>query len=176
MQTMAFVALKSSRRWAPRPCVVQRPTHHPTAFGRSVRRVANLNEASDAPLIIGFDWMLSCTTDFESTIAFVRNVLGMKVLKQGRAQTDVHFARYACAAFPSGQVLEVVEPVPTAEHVRGRQILCLRVRDVLEAKRELERRGAVFASDMLYDSEGLGWIYLRAPDGNVYQVYGSVAD
>lgn len=138
--------------------------------------MANPNEDSGAPLIIGFDWLLSCTTDFESTLEFVRDVLGIKVSKQGRAQTDMHFARYAWAALPSGQVLEVVEPVQAAEHLDGKQIVCLSVPDVLAARRELERRGAAFASEMLYDSEGLGWIYVRAPDGNIYQVYGPVAD
>jgi catechol 2,3-dioxygenase-like lactoylglutathione lyase family enzyme len=120
--------------------------------------------------------MLSCTTDFESTLAFVRDVLGMEIFQQGIARTDLQFARYACAAFPSGDVLEVVEPVQAAEHVRGRQVLCLTVRNIEEARRELERRGAVFASDMVYDGEGQGWIYVRAPDGNIYQVYGPVAD
>jgi hypothetical protein len=73
-------------------------------------------------------------------------------------------------------VIEVVEPAQAAEQVRGRQILCLTVRDIVEARRELERRGAVFASEMLYDGEGLGWVYVQAPDGNVYQIYGPVPD
>jgi catechol 2,3-dioxygenase-like lactoylglutathione lyase family enzyme len=144
--------------------------------GRYRGHVADLSEDSGAPLIIGFDWMLSCTTDFESTLAFVRDVLGLEVFKQGTAQTDRQFARYACAALPSGDVLEVVEPVQAAEHVRGRQILCLKVRNIEEARRELGRRGAAFASDMVYDGEGVGWIYVRAPDGNIYQFYGPVAD
>jgi catechol 2,3-dioxygenase-like lactoylglutathione lyase family enzyme len=137
--------------------------------------VAELSEDSGAPpLIVGFDWMLSCTTDFESTLAFVRDVLGMKVFKQGIAETDRQFARYACAALPSGDVLEVVEPVQPAVHVRGKQILCLAVRDFLEARRELERRGAVFASDIFHKA-GVGWIYVRAPGGNIYQIYGPFA-
>jgi hypothetical protein len=138
--------------------------------------VADPSEDSDAPLIIGFDWMLSCTTDFENTLEFMRDVLGVTFFKEGNAQTDLQFARYACAAFPSGDVLEVVEPAHAAEQVRARQILCLKVRNIVEAKRELERRGAVFAGDLIYDGEGLGWIYVRAPDGNVYQIYGPVPD
>ena len=120
--------------------------------------------------------MLSCTTDFEPTLAFVRDVLGLKVFKQGIARTDTQFTRYACAALPGGGTLEVVEPAQSAAHMQGRQILCLRVRDIVEAKGELERRGAVFASDMFYDGEGLGWIYVQAPDRNIYQVYGPAPD
>lgn len=138
--------------------------------------MADRSQDPDPPLIVGFDWLLSCTTDFEATLAFVRDVLGLNVFKQGMAQTDTHFARYACAALPSGDVLEVVEPSPAGGQVRGKQILCLRVRNVAEARRELERRGAVFASEMFYDGEGLGWTYLRAPDGSIYQIYGPVAD
>lgn len=138
--------------------------------------VMDPSEDPDRPLITGFDWMLSCTTDFESTLAFVRDVFGLAIFKQGIAQTDTQFARYAVAVFPSGAVLEVVEPVQAVKHLHGRQILCLTVRNVVDARRELERRGAVFASDIFHDGEGLGWTYVLAPDGNVYQVYGPVTD
>ena len=131
-------------------------------------------EPREQPLVTGFDWMLSCTTDFESTVGFVRDVLGLEIVKQGIARTDTQFARYACAATASGAVLEVVEPGPGAQHLRGRQILCLTVGDVVAARRELERRGAVLASDLFRDGEGLGWFYVGAPDGNIYQVYGPV--
>jgi Glyoxalase/Bleomycin resistance protein/Dioxygenase superfamily len=134
--------------------------------------VTDGREDPDAPLVTGTDWTLSCTTEYESTLAFIQDVLGLTVFKQGIAQTDTQFARYACAAFPSGAVLEVVEPVQSAEHLRGRQVLCMAVRDIEQARRELDRRGAVFASDTFYDGEGLGWAYVRAPDGNIYQVYG----
>ena len=41
---------------------------------------------------------------------------------QGVAWTDTPFARYACAAPPSGTVIEVVEPLPDAQQVRGRLV------------------------------------------------------
>jgi catechol 2,3-dioxygenase-like lactoylglutathione lyase family enzyme len=123
-------------------------------------------------VITGFDWMLSCTADFDETVGFVRDILGLHIARQGTAQTDTQFARYACAPLPGGGTLEIVEPAESAQAVRGRQILCLTVGDIVAAVRELERRGAVFASGLIDDGEGLGWIYVQAPGGNVYQVYG----
>ena len=123
-------------------------------------------------LIRSFDWMLSCTTRFDSTVAFYRDVLGLTLADHGVARVDTHFSRYACAPLPAGGTLEVVEPGPAAQHLRGRQILCLRVEDILAAKTELEGRGALFMSGVFDNGEGLGWTYVRAPGENVYQVYG----
>lgn len=118
--------------------------------------------------------MLSCTTEFDATIAFCRDVLGLEFTQQGVARTDAHFSRYAYTRLPDGQTLEIVEPSQTAPQLTGKQVLCLRVPDILAAIRELERRGATFASDLFDNREGLGWIYVRAPGDNVYQVYGPI--
>jgi catechol 2,3-dioxygenase-like lactoylglutathione lyase family enzyme len=128
----------------------------------------------DARLVTGFDWMLSCTTEFEATIDFVREVLGLTIARQGTAQTDTHFSRYACATLPSGDTLEIVEPAQSAGQLYGKQILCLPVPHLLQARAEMERRGAVFVSELFDDGTGLGWIYLQAPGGNIYQIYGPV--
>jgi len=127
----------------------------------------------EASLVTGFDWMLSCTSDFEATIAFVQDVMGLRIARQGTAQTDTHFSRFACANLPDGGTLEIVEPSQSAEQLRGKQILCLTVPDLLEAKTEMERRGAVFVGDMFREGD-LGWIYVQAPGGNIYQIYGPV--
>jgi hypothetical protein len=119
--------------------------------------------------------MLSCTTEFEATVAFVRDVLGLAIAREGIAQTDTHFSRYACANLPSGGTLEIVAPSESAGQLHGKQILCLTVPDLLEAQAEMERRGAVFVSDMFHEGD-LGWIYVQAPGGNIYQIYGPVKD
>ena len=126
----------------------------------------------DAPVVTGFDWMLSCTTEYEATMAFVQDILDLPIARQGIAQTDTHFSRYACATLPSGSTLEIVEPSPSAGQLSGRQILCLTVPDLLRARAQLERRGAVFASDVFTESADLGWMYVQAPGGNIYQIYG----
>jgi hypothetical protein len=130
--------------------------------------------ATDDGLVSDFDWMLSCTTNFEATVAFVRDVLGLDIRAQGQARVDKHFTRYACAGLPSGQVLEVVEPSEAGMHMNGKQILCFRSDDVHHARHTLEHRDAVIASDMIYDDEGTAWFYVQACDGNLYQIYGPV--
>jgi catechol 2,3-dioxygenase-like lactoylglutathione lyase family enzyme/mannose-6-phosphate isomerase-like protein (cupin superfamily) len=129
---------------------------------------------AEAPLVEGFDWMLSCTTEFDSTVAFYRDVLGLQFTKEGTATTDTHFSRYACAVVPEGGTLEVVEPSPASPDLQGKQVLCLRVRDIRAAMAELARRGAIFTSGLFNDGEGLGWVYVQAPGGNVYQIYGPI--
>jgi len=128
----------------------------------------------DARLVTGFDWLLSCTTEFEATIAFVRDVLGLTIARQGTARTDTHFSRYACATLPSGDTLEIVEPSQSAGPLYGKQILCLQVPDLLQARAEMNSRGAVFVSELFDDGTGVGWIYVQAPAGNIYQIYGPV--
>jgi catechol 2,3-dioxygenase-like lactoylglutathione lyase family enzyme len=128
----------------------------------------------DARIVSGFDWMISCTTEFEATIAFVRDVLGLTIARQGPAQTDTHFSRYACATLPSGGTLEIAEPSRSAGPLQGKQVLCLAVPDLLQAQVEMQRRGAVFVSELFDDGTGVGWIYVQAPGGNVYQIYGPV--
>jgi predicted enzyme related to lactoylglutathione lyase len=125
-------------------------------------------------LVEGFDWMLSCTTEFDSTMAFCRDVLGLEFTEQGVARTDTHFTRYAYARLPDGQTLEIVEPNQQAPQLRGKQVLCLRVKDIRVAIQELRRRGATFASNLFDNGDGLGWIYVEAPGDNVYQVYGPI--
>jgi catechol 2,3-dioxygenase-like lactoylglutathione lyase family enzyme/mannose-6-phosphate isomerase-like protein (cupin superfamily) len=133
-------------------------------------------QAPAVRLVEGFDWMLSCTTEFDSTVAFYRDVLGLEFTKHGPATTDTHFSRYACAVVADGGTLEVVEPSPGAPQLRDKQVLCLRVRDIHHAMAELARRGAIFTSGLFDNGEGLGWVYIRAPGGNVYQVYGPIVD
>jgi hypothetical protein len=58
--------------------------------------------------------------------------------------------------------------------LHGKQILCLAVTDLVQARAELDRRGADFVSEMFEDGTGVGWVYLQAPGGNIYQIYGPV--
>jgi catechol 2,3-dioxygenase-like lactoylglutathione lyase family enzyme len=131
-----------------------------------------MEEDRGSPFVRDFDWLLSCTVEFDATVSFLRDVLGLGVVEQGVPSIDTHFTRYACASLPSGKTLEVVEPAPSAAHLSGRQILCLKVRDLRDAIRDLQHRGASFASDVIDDGEGTGWFYVHAPGGNVFQVYG----
>jgi hypothetical protein len=125
-------------------------------------------------LITGFDYLLSCTTKFESTVGFMRDVLGLEITEQGIPRNDTRFSRHATVAVADGRTLEIVELAHDAEYLDGQQILCFTVPDVTAARDELERRGAAFVGDTIDDGEGLGWFYLQAPGEVIYQVYGPV--
>jgi catechol 2,3-dioxygenase-like lactoylglutathione lyase family enzyme len=125
-----------------------------------------------AGLIADFDWMLSCTNEFDASTTFLRDVLGLPITSEGTAQNDLQFARYACVSMPQSGTVEVVEPTEAAVLLRGRQVLCFVVDDIAVAVRHLEERGATFVSDLIAGRDDLAWIYVRAKDGNVYQFYG----
>jgi catechol 2,3-dioxygenase-like lactoylglutathione lyase family enzyme len=130
---------------------------------------------NDGP-IHDFDWLLSCTTDFDMGVAFVRDVLGMEITAQGDARVDKHFSRYACARLADGRTLEIVEPSEAGRHLRGKQILCFKTHDAVQARLTLEQRGAQVISAMIHDGQGTGWFYVQGPDGNVYQIYGPAVE
>ncbi len=78
--------------------------------------------------------MLSCTAEFDATVAFYRDVLGLAVAEPDVATVDTHFSRYACAVLPTGGTLEVVEPAPAAGRLHGQQILCFKVDGLLATR------------------------------------------
>jgi len=123
-------------------------------------------------LVVGLDWLLTCTTEFDATVEFYRDVLGLDLTAQGVATVDTHFSRYAYARLPDGSTLEIVEPTDAAAHLRGRHIPCLKVEDILQARDEFTRRGAAVISRLFEDGAGLGWLYVQAPGGSIYQIYG----
>ena len=63
------------------------------------------------------DWILFSTSRFDEQVAYLRDVLGMPLERQGPAVVDHHFRRYTLFAQPDGVTLEVVEVSPSP--VRG---------------------------------------------------------
>jgi catechol 2,3-dioxygenase-like lactoylglutathione lyase family enzyme len=126
-------------------------------------------------LVVGLDWVLNCTTKFDATVEFYRDVLGLELTAQGVATVDTQFSRYAYVRLPDGSTLEIVEPNDAGAHLHGKQIPCLRVEDLLRARDELTLRGATIISRLFDDGAGRGWLYVQAPGGSVYQFYGPVA-
>ena len=120
----------------------------------------------------GINWIITCTTNFEQTVAFFRDVLGLAVTAEGVPTTDIQFTRYAQITMPTGGVLEIVEPVAEVQHVYTAPIVSLTVDDVTQARRELEERQIAFVSPIFRTKDGWAWTYFRAPDGNVYQLQG----
>ena len=124
----------------------------------------------------GINWVITCTTNFEQTVAFFRDTLGLAVTAEGVPVTDVQFTRYAQIAMPAGGVLEIVEPTAAVQHLYTAPIVALTVDNVTQARRELEQRQVAFVSPIFRTQDGWGWTYFRAPDGNIYQLQGPYAE
>ena len=120
----------------------------------------------------GVEWILTCTTNFDETVAFFSNVMGLPVTEVGVPVTDTQFTRYAQITMPNGVVLEVVEPGEAVCQLYHAPIVSITVDDLAHARRELEGRKIEFLTPIFDTGKGFGWTYFRAPDGNVYQVQG----
>jgi hypothetical protein len=63
--------------------------------------------------------------------------------------------------------LEIVE----SARLKG-PVVSLTVDDVARARTEMQARQFDVITPMLSDGQGLGWTYVRSPDGTVYQIQG----
>jgi len=124
----------------------------------------------------GVNWVITCTPEFERTVAFFRDVMGLSVAEEGIPVTDLQFTRYALIRLPRGGVLEIVEPGEAVRELYTAPIVSYAVDDVVEARRELEDKGVEFVAPIFRAREGVGWTYFRAPDGHVYQLSGAYID
>jgi catechol 2,3-dioxygenase-like lactoylglutathione lyase family enzyme len=120
----------------------------------------------------GIKWIGTCTTNFDETVAFFANVMGLPVTQKGVAVVDTQFARYAQIAMPNGVVLEVLEPSEAVRQLYKAPIVSITVDDVAQARRELEGRKIEFLTPIFDTKQGWAWTYFRAPDGNIYQIQG----
>jgi predicted enzyme related to lactoylglutathione lyase len=120
----------------------------------------------------GVEWICTCTTNFNETVAFFSNVMGLPVTEEGVPVTDTQFTRYAQITMPNGVVLEILEPGEAVRQLYKAPIVSITVDDVAQARRELEGHEVEFLTPIFDTRRGWGWTYFRAPDGNVYQIQG----
>ena len=120
----------------------------------------------------GIEWIITCTTNFDETVAFFRDVMGLAVTEEGVPVTDTQFTRYGQITMPNGVVLEIVEPGEAARQLYKAPVVSITVDDLAQARRELEGRRIEFLTPIFDTRKGFGWTYFRAPDGNVYQLQG----
>jgi predicted enzyme related to lactoylglutathione lyase len=121
----------------------------------------------------GTPWIISCSRNYDETVSFFHNVMKLKIKAEGKPETDKKFSRYTQFDLKSNTVLEVVEPLPNFEERYSGPVVSITVDNVNIAKEEMERMGTIFLTD-IFSSDGFGWSYFKAPDGNVYQIQGSV--
>ena len=117
------------------------------------------------------------TQQFEATQAMFRDLLGM----------EVAFSSPGWAGFslPSGQrdLVEVFGPDMTDERVAPAEfshgvLIAFAVDDIVSARAELAAADVELLGDIVWardlvggdTSNGWGWFFFRAPDGNVYVI------
>ncbi len=122
--------------------------------------------------ILGYSWMGVYAEDFETTINFFTEGLGLPLEWR---QEDTDFAGFR---LPSGQLLEVFGPRWADTHVQydGVQpstspILGFEVEDVEAAREELMSRGVEFVTEALEFEGGASSAKFLGPDGQVYEVW-----
>ena len=119
--------------------------------------------------VSGFTWAGVRTKDFQGTVRFFSERMGLPVGFQDDAKGVAVFS------LPSGQMLEVFGP--SYEHYDRHECPAIgfEVSDIREARRELEAAGMEFVSGLTEAEGGAAWTHFRGPDGFLYalQQHGS---
>ncbi len=108
-------------------------------------------------------WVGIGTDDFESTVAFFSDVIGLPLLQRDD-ENDV-----AIFKLESGQLFEVFGPRGRDERLHTRPVIAFEVEDINAARNEMEALGIEFATDI---RTGLGqaWCYFVGPDDCYYEI------
>jgi catechol 2,3-dioxygenase-like lactoylglutathione lyase family enzyme len=113
--------------------------------------------------IIKLGWVGVRTERAEPTVAFFRDVLGLR--PESRQQGFWVFE------LPDGSKVEVFGPdSPINRHFSTGPVAGFLVDDVRGATAELRSAGVEILLDPEVDESGNGWVHFRAPDGNVYEL------
>lgn len=121
-------------------------------------------------------WMIPCgNEEYEDMIVFLRDVLGMKMVKQGTPDIDNKIARYTKFNTPNG-IVELVEPDRFSHEMFPHPTLAITVDNLTAAVSNLDARGVKFVAPIYHKAEGWALVYFKAPDGRVYQIQGPYAN
>ncbi|MEC9072374.1 MAG: VOC family protein, partial [Myxococcota bacterium] len=134
-----------------------------------------LTERETAPVtegVVGVEWILIPTTDFEGTVDFFQRVINLTVEQSGTAVNDLQFRRYGLLRAPDGVVLEVVELNPERPPGFTHPVPSITVGDLGETRAQMERQGLAFLTGIVDTGADLGWTYLRPPGAETIQLQG----
>jgi catechol 2,3-dioxygenase-like lactoylglutathione lyase family enzyme len=114
--------------------------------------------------ITGLTWLGTRAADFDATVRFVEDVLGLR--RSFEHDGVVGFE------LPDGSLFEIFAPgAPAGGHPHEGVVGGFRVDDLAGARAELENAGLEVGE--LHAAGGGAWLYFRAPDGNLYELVGS---
>lgn len=101
--------------------------------------------------------------DFESAVAFFRDLLGIRV---ARVDDDEQVAHFRLA---NGDLVELFGPASSKEPYRRNVVVALGVEDVDEARAEMEKAGVRFLTETnTWEDES--WCFFEGPAGHVFEI------
>ncbi len=112
--------------------------------------------------ILKLAWVGTRTERPEPTVAFFRDVLGLRL--------DLQREEFWMLRLPDGSKVEVFgSRSPMNRHFTTGPVAGFLVDDVLAATEELESAGIEILLRPVVDDSGNAWVHFRAPDGNIYE-------
>jgi catechol 2,3-dioxygenase-like lactoylglutathione lyase family enzyme len=111
-----------------------------------------------------FRWAGVRATDFDASVGFFRDVLGLSLVRHDADATLASFR------LPSGHRFEVFGPASVYFQLHEQPAVGFEVDDVVAARRELEAAGVEFAFPVVAGNSGDAWTYFRGPDGVLYEL------
>ncbi len=115
----------------------------------------------------GFSWVGVGTDDFDASLRFFTEILGLEVENSGDAQAILRVA--------PGQQLEIFGRDGPSKSLNASPTIAFEVDDVAQAARALASGGAELIGD-IGSWNGHEWQYFRTPDGHVFEVKRSPPD
>lgn len=113
--------------------------------------------------IKGFSWLGVRTKEFEKTVSFYRDTLGIPPVheKPGFVAFDL----------PSGDTIEIfADSYASHQHFATGPVVGFDVDDIDEARKTLEESGIEFIGPTAGDPSKSRWAHFRGPDGNIYEL------
>ena len=114
--------------------------------------------------ILGYSWVGIRTGDFEGTLRFLTEALGLPLTWRADDAAIAHFR------LPSGQLFEVFGPSDAGAQATPCPVIGFEVADVSAARQALEARGVPFVTEVLGSDDGAMWTYFRGPDAQLYEL------
>ena len=112
--------------------------------------------------IIKLAWVGTRTESPESTVAFFRDLLGLRL--------DMTLPGFWMLKMPDGSKVEIFGPdTEMNRHFTTGPVAGFLVDDVSAASDELRAAGVEILFESGVDDSGNAWVHFRAPDGNIYE-------
>jgi catechol 2,3-dioxygenase-like lactoylglutathione lyase family enzyme len=132
------------------------------AFRRLRRLPSPMRGMGPGMRIIKLAWVGTRTDNAEPTVAFFRDVLGLRL--------ELDRPEFWMLKLPDGSKVEVFgADNPDNRHFTTGPVAGFLVDDIQEATAELRSAGVEIVFESELDDSGIAWVHFRAPDGNIYE-------